>query len=352
MLQYIFTMTQKDRILYVGYGFNGEPGLDSLLKQGSFDIVTVVAPPLGIGRYRVHGGTLPLEQLANQHNIPVVQTNDNAVIAGLIAEQHPDSVLMCVYNKLLPQEILASGPSFYNLHHGLHLPRLRGSSNTEWAVRLGLNRITLSLFQVVPGLDEGKLVWEPEITITDDENITDLRARMNARLRTDLGAVYRQILHPDPSSPLSREVVSLPQTENGATYCCSIRKADSEIDWRQPAKTIYDLVRSVNDPELDRAFTFYDGRLLDVWRAKVVPAKHHYEGHIPGKPISRTPNGVEVLTGDTASNILLQEVEYKGHRMPAQEAITSIRETLGINTLDFLRRIQDLETIIRSLETH
>ena len=162
----------KDKILYVGYGFNGEPGLDSLLKQGSFDIVSVIAPPPGVGRYRVHGQELPLERLASDHSIPVIQTNDNAEIGRVIKEQQPDSVLLCIYNKILSPDILASGPSFYNLHHGLHLPRLRGSSNTEWAVRLGLNAITLSLFKVVPGLDEGILVWEPEVTITDDENIT------------------------------------------------------------------------------------------------------------------------------------------------------------------------------------
>ena len=337
----------KDRILFVGYGFNGEPGLDSLLEQDSFDITAVVVPPLEVGRYRVHGQELPIERLASVHSIQVIQTNDNAIIGELIKDKKPDSVILCAYNKILPPEILKSGPSFYNLHHGLHLPRLRGSSNTEWAVRLGLNRITLSLFQVVPGLDEGRLVWEPEVTITDEENITDLRRKMNEKLRADLGGVYEQVLHPDPVK--RTDVISRQQSEEGATYCVSIRKADSEIDWGQPARTIYNFIRSVNDPELERAFTFYDGKILDVWGAKVVPVRSTYEGHIPGKPISRSEDGVEILTGDMEYNILLQDVEINGQRMPANKAITSIRETLGVSSIDLLKRIEILEDRLSKL---
>ena len=346
----VIVMTEKDKILYVGYGFNGEPGLDSLLKNGSFDVVGVIATPLGAGRYRVHGKELPLELLAHGQDIPVWQTNENEVIYRAIKETNPKSVLLCVYNKILSDEILKSALSFFNVHHGCHLPRLRGSSNTEWAVRNGINKITISLLKMVPGLDEGDLYWEPEISITDDETIVDMRRKMNEVLRQNLGNVYEHILHPERLPELSDVVYQSPQSKIKATYACSIREEDSLIDWDQPALDIYNVIRSVCDPELDPAYTFYQGKQLKVWKAKMIPASRIWDGRIPGKPVSRSDDGVEVLTGDPEYAILLQDVEIDGKKMPAKEVITSIRNTLGLHPLELLKRIQALEQRLEQVE--
>ncbi len=348
-------MTQKDKILYIGYGFTAQPGLQSLLDQGTFDITKVIAPPMEKGRYRKHGQVLNVEQLANHHDIPLVHTNDNEAILNLIQQDKPDSVLLCAYNKLFSDTIRQSGPSFYVLHHGLYLPRFRGSSNSEWSVRLGLNAITLSLFNMVVGLDEGDLYWEKEIKITDDETIVDMRNSMNATILQNLGKVYEKALHLERSPELSATVHKRPQREEGATYTCSIREEDSEINWKASGHEIWNLIRSVScdDPEhgLDPAYTFYNGKQLKILEARLIPSTKVWEGHIPGKPITRSGEGVEVLTGDQQYNILLRTVEYEGKRVAAKEVITSIRDTLGMSSLDFLSKIQSLEEKIRSLES-
>ncbi|MDP1694535.1 MAG: formyltransferase family protein, partial [Candidatus Woesearchaeota archaeon] len=207
-------MPQKDKILYIGYGFNGEPGLDSLIKHGSFTIVGVVTPPADAHWHRrLYPDGLPVEKLAQQHNLPIHKTDNNKDIEALVQQTKPDSVMMCYYTKIIPEHMLKAGPSYFNVHHGCVLPRLRGSSNTEWAVRNGINKITISLFQVVPGLDEGDLYWEPVITITEDETVVDMRRKMNEVLRADLGKAYAHILHPKQSPELSDVVFRRPQQE-------------------------------------------------------------------------------------------------------------------------------------------
>ena len=337
-------MTSSDKILYIGYGFNGEPGLDSLFKHGSFTIVGVVTPPADAHWHRrLYPKGLPVEHLARKHNIPIYQTDDNQEIYRLIKKTQPLSIMMCYYTKIISPEILQSGPSFFNVHHGCHLPRLRGSSNTEWAVRNGINKITVSLFQVVPGLDEGDLYWEPEITITSDETVADMRRKMNEVLRKDLGKVYAHILHPKQSSALSKQVFRRPQKERGATYASSIREEDNVIDWTRPARKIYNLIRSGCDPEVAAVSTFYQGNPMRIWAARMIPTTKVWEGHIPGKPVARSDDGVEILTGDKKYTILLKEVEVNGQRMPAKQAITSIRDTLGLSQLELWRMFQALK---------
>tara|TARA_Y100000310_G_scaffold82715_1_gene79320 strand:- start:27146 stop:28159 length:1014 start_codon:yes stop_codon:yes gene_type:complete len=336
-------MTENDKILYIGFGFNGEPGLDSLLKQGSFDIVGVVTPRIDDKHQRkLYPEGLPVEKLAQQNGLTIYQTDDNKRIQEIIEEKQPTSVMMCYYTKIIPQSMLEGGPTYFNIHHGCVLPRLRGSSNTEWAVRNGINKITISLFQAVPGLDEGDLYWEPEITITDEETVVDLRRKMNDCLRENLGRVYEHILHPERSPDLDSIVFRREQTEEGATYTCSIRPEDNVIDWTKPAKEIYNLIRSGCDPEVAAVTTFYQGNPLRVWQAKLQKSTKVWEGHIPGKPIARTKEGVEILTGDKENTILLQEVEKNGERKPAKEIITSIRDTLGLSQLELWQMVQKL----------
>ncbi len=342
---------QTNRILYIGYGFNGEAGLDSLLKQGSFDIAAVVTPPLGVSRYRPTDKELPVETLARQHGLPILQTNAEHDIRAAIDRTKPTSVLTCVYNKLFSPELLRLGPSFYNLHHG-DLPRWKGSSSSEWAIISGRNEIALTLHETVPDLDSGAILWQETVRVTDDETIVDMRRKMNDVLRRDLGAVYAHILHPEQSPELSARIRRRTQVGD-PTYTVRIQGADCMIDWNKPAQHIHNLIRGLCDPELEQAFTFYDGHKLDVLAAKKTRSERVYEGHIPGKPVARSQRQgtVEVLTGDVNTNILLQEVCYRGEKMTAAQAIASTRNTLGLNHLDLLSRVQSLEAKIKSLES-
>lgn len=339
----------KNKVLYVGYGFNGEPGLESLIREGSFDIVYVVTPPPGKSRYRPNPyEELPVERLASNHKIRVLQTNNEDDIRRIIDTEVPESVLMCVYNKVLSNELLSSIPEFYNIHHG-DLPRWRGSSSSEWAVISGRNEITLTLHEVVPELDSGDIFWQDRIRISDDETIVDMRRKMNESLRENLGIVYAKILN-HGKYPKLDDVVYRRKQEGKSTYTVRIQGMDCLIvDWGRPARQIYNFIRGLCDSELEPAFTFYRGEKLEIWDARMVPNKIFYDGRIPGKPVGRNEDGVEVLTGDYNWNILLKDVGYRGKRMPASEAITSIRDTLGLNPLDLLLRIENLEGRIKRI---
>ena len=352
-------MAETNRVLYVGYGFNGEPGLDSLIKEGSFDIVGVVTPLPVVSRltYRINLDPLPVEILAKKHGLPIIRTNSEDEIHKIIERTEPVSVITCFYNISFSPVILSSGPSFYNIHHG-DIPYWKGTSSSEWAIASGRNKVYITLHETVPRIDSGDIVWQEKITITTDEDINDMRRKMNDILRRDLGKVYAEILNPG-KYPELREIVYRRKPEGEESYTCSIRETDSEIDWRRPAREIYNLIRALCNEELSPAYTFVDGKQLRIWSAKLIPSSRNYITkvgdqsyccHIPGKPIIRNEQGVEVLTGDLEKSILLKDVELEGERMPAKEAIRSVRFTLGITKLELLNKNKELEARVKALE--
>ncbi|MEK6861414.1 MAG: formyltransferase family protein, partial [Nanoarchaeota archaeon] len=249
-------MVAINKVLYIGYGFNGEPGLDSLLKEGSFNIVGVVTPPLLVSRltYRINLDPLPVEILAEKNGLLITRTNSEDEIHKIINRTEPASVITCFYNISFSPVILDSGPSFYNIHHG-DIPHWKGTSSSEWAIASGRNEVYITLHETVPRIDSGDIVWQYKITITDDEDINDMRKKMNNILRLDLGRVYAKVLNPEKYPELDR-IVYRRKLKGEESYTCSIRDTDSEIDCRKPAREIYILVRALCNEELSPAYTF------------------------------------------------------------------------------------------------
>jgi methionyl-tRNA formyltransferase len=324
----------KHKVLLAAYGFTGEDALTSLLNQSSFDVIGVITPLYELGRYRKNLTELPVEKLAKSNNIEYLRTNKESEIAALINSKNPESVLVSSYNKILSPDLLNSGPSFYNVHHG-DLPRWRGSSSSEWAVITGRNEIAMTMHKIIPGLDNGEIYWQGWAKINDNQNITDLRKEMKKVIRENLARNYENILEGKLKG----------QEQIGeATYTCSIREEDGLIDWTKPSKQIYNLIRGLCDPELDHAFTYYNGKKLEILSAQLIKDQRKFEGSIPGKPVAIYKEGIEILTGDGV--ILVKEILYEGNNMTANKAVKSIRNTLG-SQLDY---IKNLESRLAELE--
>jgi methionyl-tRNA formyltransferase len=79
------------------------------------------------------------------------------------------------------------------------------------------------------------------------------------------------------------------------------------------------------------AYTYYEGRLLKLWKAKILDIDgdipdHDIEGGAPGTVISAESSGIDVLTGNGIVRILELQPEGKkrmetasflrGHKMP------------------------------------
>jgi methionyl-tRNA formyltransferase len=133
------------------------------------------------------------------------------------------------------------------------------------------------------------------------------------------------------------------QAHNAATYGCTRVPDDGEIDWSHPSAAIDRLIRALTPP-FPGAYTFAGGRQMKVWRASPVADPPAYVGRVPGRLVARAAREgtVDVLTGDGV--LRLYEVQLAGEqRMAAADVLCSTQATLGLRTIDLLRRIEALE---------
>ena len=92
-------------------------------------------------------------------------------------------------------------------------------------------------------------------------------------------------------------------------YARMLDKALGKVDFSMPAEEIERLIRGLNP--WPSAYTFYHGKTMKLWKAKVVSADADGEAAAPGQILSVDKKGFTVQTGDGALRILELQMEGK-----------------------------------------
>ena len=317
----------RPRVLLLGVGPTAESALKGL--SGTFDVVGLVRPD--------GPPDDPAQMFAAEHGIEVLTKAGLADVAHLVRSRAPDCVVCSSYDRVLPADVLSLCP-FVNVHYS-PLPRYRGRANVNWAIINGEPDAAISVHTLVPGLDAGGILAQKIVPIGDRDTVGDLYAKLNARQEQLLaGAVTRRLLGDEGT----------PQDESAATYGCTRTPDDGEVDWGASTGAIDRLVRALGDP-YPPAFTFLGLRRVDVLRAEPMPDVPPYDGRIPGRVVrvGRDNGFVDVLTGDGVLRLWSLAVDGAGP-VPASQVVRSVKDTLGLRTIDLLRRLTALSDAMPS----
>ncbi len=165
------------RIIFMGTGEIALPSLQWLIdRQGGgpdgHELVAVYTQPdKPIGRRQVL--TAPETKiLAEGHGVRVRQPDilrgNAAALAGFAAFR-PDLVVVMAYGQILPKSVISSPTlACVNLHASL-LPRHRGASPIQAAIREGDAESGITLMHIVPKLDAGDMILKEAIPILPDD---------------------------------------------------------------------------------------------------------------------------------------------------------------------------------------
>jgi methionyl-tRNA formyltransferase len=241
----------------------------------------------------------PCGELARQHGIAVFMTDrfDEAWRARIAAMQ-PSVLYSFFYRNLLPQELLNIAPlGSFNLHTSL-LPKYRGRSPVNWMIINGEREAGVTLHHMVARADAGDIVAQRTVEIAEDDTALALYHKL-----VPLGASIIHEYHPLIVAGLApRRVPDL----TAGSYFGRRRPEDGRIDWKWPARRIFNLVRGVTHP-YPGAFCFIQGRMLMVWEARVERDKGKWAES--GRIIRSLGNAVEVAAGEGSLLILRSQLE-------------------------------------------
>ena len=201
----------------------------------------------------------PVADVADELGIPTIKANRLAGPAtDAVTALQPDLGVIVAYGGLVREPLLSTPRlGWINLHFSL-LPRWRGAAPVQRAIIAGDDLTGATVFQLVPELDAGDMYGRITATIGAHQtagNLLDQLALSGAEL------LLRVV------DALADGTAEAEAQVGEVTLAPKLALADGEIDWRQPAATVHNLVRGVT-PE-PGAFTTVDGARLKVLDATI-----------------------------------------------------------------------------------
>jgi methionyl-tRNA formyltransferase len=222
------------RISLIGQAAFGEAVLRALTGAGE-QVVAVSSVPGTPERPD------PLWAAAQVAGLPLFPTGDlkkPGVLARYSATK-PDLCVMAFVTHILPESVLFAPKHGSIQYHPSLLPRHRGRSAINWAIRMGDATTGVTIFWVDRGIDTGPVLLQREVPIAPDDTV---------------GSLYFDRLFPMGVEMLVESVrlvregraPRVAQDESQATYEPPADDSNSGITWFRPAQEVYDLIRGSN----------------------------------------------------------------------------------------------------------
>jgi len=301
--------------------------LQALLGRNDLEVIAVVTQP-----DRPKGRDLKLapsrvKELALQSNLPVLQPerarNENFIQE--LSNLKPELIAVAAFGQILPQSILDL-PRFgcVNVHTSL-LPKYRGAAPIQWAILNDERETGITIMKMDAGMDTGGIITQEKTPIQETDHAQTLHDR--------LATIGAELLVQTIPEYVAGKIPARPQPADGVSYAPKIKKQDGEIDWREPARAIWNRVRGL--VPWPGAYTHVPAEpkpyLLKIWEAEVIEATSS-----PGEILRADKSGIVIGCGQDGLRICQLQLEG-GKRLSAQQFLAGHALRSG----QILSRIQE-----------
>lgn len=251
-------------------------------------------------------------ELAQRHSIPIhtPERIDDSWIARIEALK-PAVIYSVYYRHLLPGRLLRLARlGAYNLHGSL-LPAYRGRAPVNWILVNGEREAGVTLHHMVARADAGDIVAQRAVPIDDNDTALTLYRKL-----VPMAAEIIREFHP---LIVAGRAPRRAQDLSKGSYYGRRRPEDGRIDWRWPARRIFNLVRAVTHP-YPGAFCYVDGRKLIVWESRIgsEAGLRGLAGTVLGEAAD---GGLEIAAGE--GTIIIVHAQFEGEAERAGSEVIS-----------------------------
>lgn len=243
-------------------------------------------------------------ELCERGGVPFYEapTVGHAQFDGLWKTLDLDYIFAVKWRTMIPRQVLDAARRGVIIFHAALLPKYRGFAPINWPLINDEAKTGVTMFYAAEEVDAGDIIDQRERLITDHDDAATLDAWLNATVE--------QMLEENLPRLVDGTASRRGQDHAQATYTIWRSPEDGHIDWTQPTRAIFNLIRGLTSP-YPGAYTMLDGRHLTVWSAEIESDARRYVGNIPGKVERIIPGvGVNVLTGDGI--LRLKRVQLEG----------------------------------------
>jgi methionyl-tRNA formyltransferase len=252
------------------------------------------------------------QAFAQEHGIELRVGKNRKHSEEIIEELKPDLCLVVGWYWLISERVLEAVPfGFVGIHNSM-LPKFRGGSPLIWPIIKGEKEVGVSFFSFASGMDDGPIWAQESVPAGEHDYISSVLQRLEDKTIELFRTTYPQLLR--------CSIKPVEQNHELATYCTQRFPSDGNINWHQPARSVFNFIRAQSDP-YPGAFTYFEGEKLTIWKATLF--RNTYFG-MPGQVARIASDGVYIVCGDDRA-IILVEVELGRKRGKANDFIKSIR---------------------------
>ena len=290
------------RIIVNGQQAFGKSVVEALLERGE-EVVAVFCEPDKEGR-----PVDPIKEYALEKGLPVFQPASyrKPETHEKMRSLAPDLCVMAYVTLFVPEEALAIPTHGSIQYHPSLLPLHRGGSSINWPIIWGRKQTGLSIFWPDNGLDEGPILLQKHVDISDDDTLGSLY--FNSLFPMGVQAMMEAV-------DLVREgkAPRVPQDHGKATYEGWCRGDLARINWHMPTQTTWNLIRGCN-PAPGAWTTFGDAKIA-LFDCRKVAEPLSVQ---PGQITAISDAGVQVATAD--GQILVERLRPEtGKKVKAAE---------------------------------
>lgn len=295
------------RILFIGTGDIGLPSLEWLLSTPKHEVVGVITQPDKPAGRKLVLTPPEVKVRALAAGLTVLQPPKIRHIVDELKAFEADVAVVVAYGQILSKSVLeVPRLACLNIHASL-LPKHRGASPIQAAIREGDSETGVTIMFMDEGLDTGDILLMDAMPILPTDTGGILHDKLALAAPASLEKALDLIAAGNPPRT--------PQDNALSTHCGKLKREDGRLDWSRSATELERLIRAYN-PWPGTSCVLTDGKPLKVHRATII------EGDAcptAGTIISADPKaGLIVSCG--SGLLKLEEVQAEGgKRLPAAD---------------------------------
>lgn len=259
------------KIIFFGSGEFAVKSIESLLNTGNRIELVVTQPDRPKGRHLELCPTR-VKLLADKFKINIFQPeNPNTKDSiSFLKSYSPDIFIVISYGHILGRKLLEI-PKLYpvNVHASL-LPKYRGAAPINWAIINGEKQTGISIIRMNEKMDAGDIILDRKIDIDEDDDAISLEKKLSILAAE---AIVEAVELINKGSNQFRR-----QDDSFATLAPKLKKGSGLIDWNECAESVLCKIRGLIP--WPGAFTYYNGKLLKIWRARFNERNSKFPGEI------------------------------------------------------------------------
>ena len=288
-------------LAFIATGDIAIPTFRHLIEHGPKPCVLITQPDKPVGRSQSSAVPPEIKTIALAHGIPVWQPEKIKEIATDLEALHVDIAVVMAYGQIIGKAVRkAPKKAMINLHASI-LPKYRGASCIQSAIRDGESETGITIMHVIRELDAGDIICKKVIPIGSHETGGELHDRL-ADLGPSALAEALEILATNPKA-------GTPQNPDQVTHAPKLLREHGRLDFSQSAETLQRTIRAY-DP--------WPGTFTEVSikgktkRLKVFPPISTIDQPLPAGELLYQ-NG-QLLIGCGNQSLILSEVQPEGSK--------------------------------------